>query len=789
VGDIRHATRMLGRTPGFSLTAILILALAIAGNTAAFSAVDVFLLEPLPFADGDRLVVVSARHRTSGARAGVSTGDYREWSAHATTLAAVGAAHLEQSFNVSGIAEPVRVTGGRMTASLLPALGVAPLRGRRLLSRDEEPGAPPAVLITEPFWERRFGRSERAVGSAIVVDGVHATIVGVLPSDFRLLYGGYSVWMPLVTGAAPATTGERPYLVIARLAETVTAASCAAELEALARGGAPSTMEWMPRVVAMRDFLLAGRAHTLWFVITALAVLLLVACANTASLQLARAAARQQEIATRLSLGASRWRVVRQLLGEAGVIAGLSAAVALGFVAAARRVLLASSPDLRELQISPLVLGFTLLLTLATAIAFGLVPALTGTRMELAAVLKGTASSGRSTRRLLSALVVVELASSLALLVPAGLLFKSFRTLRQMHPGFAVADVLTFSIVLPSTTYPDAQHRLRFQEAAIERLGAMAGVRAVAASDALPLDMPSRMQIEVAGAQDAGRDEVVSRTLGALTRTVSADYFRALAIPLLAGRAFDRSDSLFRPRVAIVNDTLARTMEPDGRVLGATIRLPDRDDVTIVGVVADLRSVGMRVPPQPEVMLPLAQHPTARVAFAIAAAGDTGRLAGPVREAVLELDADLPLASLRPMADVLDEQVAAVRVIAGLLGALALLALLLASAGLSGLMSRLVAQRTREFGIRAALGATRADVLRLVLRDAAWLVGGGLLAGLPVAIVAAHVLSGMLWGVRASDLQTFGGVAAVLALAAFAACYVPARRAARLDPAAALRGQ
>jgi predicted permease len=789
VGDIRHAIRRLVRAPGFSLTAILILALAVAGNTAGFSAIDVFLLEPLPFADGDRLVVISTRHRAGGARAGVSRADYMEWSAHATKLQASAAVQLEQSFNVSGTAEPIRVTGGRMTASLLPALGVAPLRGRGLQPGDESPGAPLAVLITEAFWERQFGRSERVIGGDITVDGVHATIVGVLPADFRLLYGGYSVWVPLPAGVAATTTTRSLNLVVARLAENATVPQCAAELDALMRGGPTPASEWMPRVVTMRDFLLAGRSHTLWFVVMALAVLLLVACANTAGLQLARAAARQQEIATRLSLGASRWRVVRQLLAEAGVIAALSAAAALGLVAAVRRLLLASSPDLRELQISPLVLGFMLVLTLATTVAFGLVPALTGTRLELAEVLKGTASPRRSTRRLLSALVVVELAASLALLAPAGLLFRSFDALRQVHPGFAVADVLTFSVVLPSTTYPDAPHRLRFQQASLERLGAIAGVRAVAVGDALPLEAASSVQVEIAGAPDAGRDAGVPRTLNALTRTVGADYFRALAIPLRAGRAFDRSDTLAAPRVAVVNETLAKTIDPGRGVLGATISLRDRGPVTIVGVAGDLRSVGLRVPPQPEVMLPLSQHPPARLAFALAAAGDTGRLIAPVREAMRALDADLPLASLRQMADVVDEQVAAVRVIAGLLAALALLALLLASAGLSGLMSRLVAQRTREFGIRAALGATRRDVMWLVLRDAARLVGAGLLVGMPLAVVAARVVSSVLWGVRASDVQAFVGVAAVLALATFAACYVPARRAARLDPSAALRAQ
>lgn len=779
MGDLRHAARLLLKAPGFSGTAVLILALAIAGNTATFSAVNVFLIEPLPFADADRLVVVSMRHRATAARAGVSYADYQAWSAHAATIEAAAAVRLEQSFNLSGGAEPIRVTGGRMTASLLPVLGVSPLRGRRLLPQDERPGAPGAVLITERFWERRFNRAETAIGSALVVDGAPSTIVGVLPADFRLLYGGYSIWAPLVS---PRDAGSRSQILIGRLAPGATPQRSAAELSGLAeaagRDAPAGARGWQPRVLGMRDFVLAGRQRTLLFVITALALLLLVACANTASLQLARAAARRQEIATRLALGATRPQVIRQLLAEAAIIAAASAAVALVLVALARKLLLAGSPDLRELQISLPVLGFTLLLTLVTTIAFGLVPALTGTRMELASVLTGAFTPKRATRRLLSALVVLEIASSVVLLVPAALLFRSFLTLRQMNPGFVVDGVLTFSVTLPEATYPDAQRRRAFHADALDRLGAMAGARAVAASDALPLEAPATRPVEIAG---------TGRTIDALARTVSTDYFRALAIPLRAGRSFGRADGPEGARVAVVNETLAKAAHPDGHALGAVIRLGDEGLVTIVGVAADLRSVGLRVPPQPEVMLPLSQHPAARVSFAVATGGDPGRLVVPAREAMRALDADLPLGSIRPMTETMDEQVAAVRVIATLLAALAMLALVLASAGLSGLMSRLVSQRTREFGVRAALGATRRDVVVLVMRDAVSLVAWGLALGLPAAAAVARVAASMLWGVSAADVQAFAAVPLALALTTCAACYVPARRAAHLDPAVALR--
>ncbi len=780
MGDFRYAARLLIRAPGFTATAIFILALAIAGNTATFSAVDVLLLEPLPFAEADRLVVISTRHRATAARAGISDADYRDWSSHATTFDGIAAVQLEQAFNVSGGPEPVRVTGGLMTAGLLPLLGVSPLRGRGLLPQDEAPGAPAAVLITERFWERRFNRDEDAVGAEMTVDGVRATIVGVLPASFRLLYGGYSIWAPLATAPAASSGTVRSRLAIARLAAGSTPERSAGELAGLAdaadRGLPERARGWRPRVLPMRDFLLAGRQQTLLFVIAALGVLLLVACANTASLQLARAAARQQEIATRLALGASRSRVVRELLAEAVIVASASAALALGIVAIARKILLAGSPDLRELQISLPVLGFTIVLTLAVTIAFGLVPALTATRLELATVIKGAFAPRRTTRRLLSALVVVELAASLVLLVPAGLLFRSFAALRQMDPGFAVEGVLTFSVALPAATYPDARRQRLFHDAALERLAALPGVRAVAAADALPLDVPPNRPVQAGGG-----------TISALTRTVSPDYLRALGIRVQAGRAFERSDDAAGGRVAIVNETMARTMRPDGRVLGATIALPDDGARTIVGVAADLRSVGLRVPPQPEVMLPLSQAPRTHIAFAIAVDGDPALQVAAARAAMRTLDADLPAASIRPLSEIVDEQVAAVRAIAALLAALALLALVLASAGLSGLMSRLVAQRTREFGVRAALGATPGDVVRLVMRDAGTLVAWGLVLGLPAAAAIARIVSSMLWGVSAADVRTFIAVPMALAMATCAACYVPARRAARLDPAAALR--
>ena len=764
MGDFRQAVRALTGARGVAATSILILALAIAGNTATFSAVDVLLLRPLPFTDAGRLLVISGRDPSTGARTGVSAAAYRAWSRDAGALEGAAAVQLEQRFNVSGGPDPVRVTGGRMSASLLPLLGVSPLRGRVLSPADERPGAPPVALITDRLWASRFGRADSAVGSDLVVDGVRTTVVGVLPAEFRLLYGGYALWAPLSSENADASPAGRPLLVIARMAPGIAVERCAAELTALAAAsdGEPSQDDrrWAVRLTPMRDFLLAGRGHTLAFVLGALGLLLLVACANVASLQLARAAVRRREIALRLAIGASRWQIVRQLLAEAVIVAGTAAVLALGLVAAARRVLLASSPDLRELAISPAVLAYALLLALVTALAFGLVPALTATRAEPGEVLKGAVPRSRSTRRLLSALVVVELASSLVLLVPAGLLFNSFLALRQMAPGFSPQGILTFSLALPEARYPTPQQQREFYRDALARFAALPGIRFAAATDALPLESPPTVAVELGMTSGGPYVAGGSRTVRALARAVSTEYFHAFGIPLRAGRPFGSADGAGTAPVAIVNETLARAIRPDGVVIGGRLTVGSTGAVTIVGVAADLRSVGLRVPPQPEVMLPLSQHPRSELAIALAADDDRPPPVAPVRAIVRSLDPDLPLAAARPMTDIVDEQVAAVRTIAALLAALAGVALVLAAAGLSGLMLRLVAQRTPEIGIRAALGASRRDLVLLVTGDAARLVGWGVVLGLPAS-----------------------------ALAALAACYVPARRAARVDPAAALRAQ
>ncbi len=791
MGDVRHALRVLAGARGFAATAILILALAIAGNTATFSAVDVLLLQPLPFTDAGRLVVISGRDPTTGARTGISPAAYHAWSRDASALDGTAAVQLEQRFNVSGGPDPIRVTGGRMTASLLPLFGVTPLRGRLLSPADEQPGAPPVVLITDRFWATRFGRADSALGSDLVVDGVRTTVVGVLPPDFRLLYGGYALWAPLAVQAASAESNVRSLIAIARTAPGTGLERCAAELTALARAAevAPGREPggWMARVIPMRDFLLAGRGNTLAFVLVALGLLLLVACANVASLQLARAAMRRAEIAMRLAIGASRWQIVRQLLAEAVVLAAAAAVLALALVAGARRVLLASSPDLRELAISPAVLAFALLLAAVTAAAFGLVPALTATRLEPGEVLKSAVPRSRSTRRLLSTLVVLELASSLVLLVPAGLLFKSFLALRQMDPGFSAGGILTFSLALPRARYPGAHQQRQFCLAALEGLAALPGVRAAAAADALPLEAPPMAAVELGTTAGEAGSDGSGGTIRALMRAVSTDYFRMFDIPLRAGRPFGPADAPGAQAVAIVNETLAAAIRPDGHVLGERLRTSTAGAVTIVGVAADLRSVGLRVPPQPEFLVPLSQHPRAELAFAIAADGDRVPPVAPARAMVQALDPDVPLASVRPMTEIVNEQVAAVRLIAALLAALAGMALLLAAVGLSGLMTRLVAQRTPELGIRAALGATRRDLVLLVMGDVVRLVGWGALLGLPAAAAAARLASSAVWGVRAADLQTFAVVTVVLALATLAACYVPVRRASGVDPAAALR--
>ena len=773
--DLRLAARLLLKSRLYAVTAILILAVAIAGNTGAFSAVNVLLLEPLPFRDAERLVVLGSAERHSGRRAGVSFPDYQDWTA-AAAFESAGAVELEQSFNLAGIVEPMRVSGGRMSASLLPTLGVTPIRGRAIMPSDERPGAPAVAMLTDGFWETAFERGERAIGHEILLDGRHTTIVGVLPRDFRLLYSGYAIWTPLRQDAGTTDRARRSLLAVARLKPDETPSSAYATLSGITarlEGQYSKTNQgWRARVVPIRTFTLSGRGNTLVFVMIALGLLLLIACANVASLQLARGSARHGEIAVRLALGASRWRIVRMLLVEAGIIAACAGGLALVLVAAARRVLLASSPELRELTIPLPVLAYTVAATCATAIAFGLVPALTATRMELAAAIKGNMSAQRTTRRLRSALVIAELSLSLVLLVPAGLLFRSFLALRQMEPGFRVNNLLTFTIAPAGETIATAGGQPAFAQNVLARLSSIPGVTSAGAGDTLPLDLPPDVQVE--GGPRAA------------IRSITPGYLATFELRLRAGRRFTQADTVSAPAVAIVNEALAKTLRSDGLVIGDRIRAGG-DALTIVGVAGDVRSVGLRTPPRPEILVPYDQRPRREISVALATAGNAAQYIPAVRERMRAIAPDVPLGHLRTMTEIVSEQTAALGAIAALLGSLATLAFLLATAGLSGILSWLVTQRSHEIGVRTALGATQRDVLALIMRDALVLVGAGLALGVPAAALLARLVSSFLWGVSAIDIAVFIAVPALLVCAAVGAGYGPARRASRLDPMAVLR--
>lgn len=780
--DVKYAARLLLKAPSFTSAAIVILTIAIAGNVATFSAIDVLLLGPLPFAGADRLVVFSGRNAATGARTGLSPAEYRELTRQPSILDRAAAVELEQRFNLSAGGDPVRVSGGRMTAGLLPLLGVSPAHGRRFTPDDERSGAPAVVLITDRYWATAFQRSPAAIGRHIAVDGAHATIVGVLPPDFRLVYGGYALWVPLRLESTPADRRRDALMVVARLASGVAPDRAASSLNSvasrLAHAHQPPGDAWRIRLLPIREFLLAGRGHTLAFATIALGLLLLVACANLATLQLARASARRREIATRLALGASRFRAIRLLFVEAAILSTAGAACALALVALGRRVLLAGNPDLRELAISLPVFGYTAGLALAAAIAFGLVPALIGTRLQPAAVLKAAVHQTGATRRVRSALVVAELAVSLALLAPAGLLVKSFVALRRTSPGFKVDNILTVPVSLPPTRYAGPGRQSAFAEQAVARLGAMTGVKAAAAGDSLPLERPAAADIQFG-----------TRRVRALLRSVSPEYLEIFGVPLRAGRSFTRSDRADAPAVAIVNDTLAAAIRPDRDAVGELIRIDGADAATVIGVTADLRSAGLRVPPEPELFVPFAQRPRPSIAIALATVADPLQVAASARQAMQAIDPELPVTGVRAMTDILDEQLAAMRAIAAVLAALAALALVLATAGMAGIMSWLVTERTHEIGVRTALGATTGQVVALIARDAMRLVAAGVAIGVPAAAAVARLLSSAVWGVAAVDAPVFALVPIVLMVAASAACLGPLMRAARVDSASALRAE
>jgi putative ABC transport system permease protein len=801
LSDLRHATRRLWRSPGFTALAVLTVGLGVGATTVMFSAVHGVLLKPLSYPEPDQLVMIRGAARAQPGRPGViSYPDYLDWRGASRTIETMAALRTAD-VTLDGPGGPERIEGARVTAGFFQALRVVPELGHWFPEELDPPGGERVAILGHRLW-RRLGGDPTLVGRSITLSGQPHTVIGILPASFRppREVERAEVFSPLaLDGQALEQRGNRSLVAIARLRPGVTVAQAQAELAGVAlrleKDHPDSNTGLGALVESLHEDTVGELRRPLLLLLGAVAFVLLIACTNVANLVLPRALARRREVAIRAALGAKRSRLVRQLLTESvllgllGGVAGLAAAYwGLDALVAFAP---ASTPRLQDIALDGRVLGFSLALSLITGVAFGLVPALSASRTDVHAALQSGRSPGLARQPGACLLVVAEIALSLVLMAGAGLLLESFRRLLLVDPGFDPHNVLTLAVSLPGTRYPRPDQRARFYAELLERVRTVPGVISAAAITPLPVagdgDIATRFTVEGRPAPAPGQKP------RAEYRAVTAGYFEAMRIPLKKGRAFGAGDRREGPAVAIVNETLAAQafpgQDPLGQRLVIGIGTDESDPHTfeVVGVVGDIRQFGRQVFTRPEIYVPHPQQSWSWMSLVVRTSGDPVSLAGALRRHVTALDSEQAVYNVRPLTELLSDVLAARRFIMALLGGFALLGLVLATVGVYGVIAELVERRRGEIGLRLAVGAGPGDVLRMVLGQAARLAAAGVTLGLAAAFAVTRVLQGLLFGVSSTDPATFAAVAGVLATAALLASYLPARRAARLDPATVLR--
>jgi putative ABC transport system permease protein len=796
------------KKPGFILIAVITLALGIGANTAIFSVVYAVLLRPLHYPQPEQLITVWSAER-DGRTWGLTAPEFFDLRERNQVCEEM-AAYQTGAVNLVGGDEPERVAAASVSAGLFPLLGVQPLTGRVFLPEEDQPGQDRVVALSYDLWQRRFGAEPRLLGQQVNLDGLSRTVIGIMPRGFQFPNPEVGLWIPLALERAKADPLDRSFSVVARLKSGVKLEQARVELNGIAQQLLQEYARRFPKganttpgvsLVPLRELSVGDLRPTLWVLLAAVGFVLLVACANVAHLLLARAETRSREMALRAALGARRGRLVRQLLTESTLLAFAGGALGLWLASSGVEAWLATAPAqfprAAEIGIDGRVLGFTLLVSLLTGILFGLAPALQISKTDLHTALKqgshsSTASSGRYVARLL---IISEAALALVLLAGAGLMIKSLWRLRQIHPGFSPGRVLTLRFSLPEAKYPTPQQVVGFAEQLIERVEALPGVQRAGLVTRLPLSgLNANASFGIEGSALApGEGEQ-----NADYRIVTPGYFRALGIPLIRGRSFERRDHRDAPAVVIINETFARHFFPNEDCLGKRITLgaPGAPWLSIVGVVGDVRHRGVHLAAQPEMYFPRAQQSYVAalgvwrsMTLVVRAQLEPASLSSAVKNAVRALDPQLPVARIATMEQVLSASVAQPRLTMLLLVIFAALALLLAAVGLYGVMSYTVTQRRQEIGIRLALGASRGAVLKLVVGRGMRLALSGVAVGLIAAFALTRWMKSLLFGVSATDPVTLIGVATLLTSVALLAAYLPARRAARVDPLVALRGE
>jgi putative ABC transport system permease protein len=798
--DIKYALRNLIKRPGFTMVAVITLALGIGANTTIFSAVYALLLKPLPFSETDRVVAIWDKNPSRGVvHNEVTMANYLDWRAQSQSYEHLGL-YRWWSTNLTGVEPPERLQGFLVTANFFDALGVKPIMGRNFVSEENEPGKDSAVLISYSLWQRRFGGDPNIVSKTITLNGLPRTVVGVMPQNFNYPKGG-EVYAPLaMTPQVMSARGFHTYYVVGRLKPNVSLRNAQAELDTITarlEKQYPDTNTGLgANVYPIVKDTVRQYDTALWVMMAAVGFVLLIACANVANLMLARATGRQKELALRSALGASRWRIARQLLTESVIVALIGGVIGVLVAFWGIDLLKVANPGdaakfaagWYQLGINPVVLIFTFALAVLSGLVFGLAPAVSASKPNLNDSLKegGRQSTGGSSR-LRSSLVVLEVAVSLVLLVGAGLLARSFLSILKTSGGFNPDNVMTMNLVLPSTKYKDDAQRASFYSDLVQRVKALPGVQSAALVNYLPLGGANSSDAYLV---EGTPDPPPGQENEARYRVCSPDYFKTMEISLTKGRGFTEQDNAAASPVVIINETMARKHWPGVDPIGKRIRFYGPIDkapwIAVVGVIRDVKHE-LNLEVMPEFYLSHAQDSWNAMVLVARSNVEPTSLATQMRQQVWAIDKDQPVFDVRTMNEVRATSVALYSFSSVTLGVFAIVALLLAVIGIYGVMAFAVSQRTHEIGIRMALGASARDVLLLVVSSGMKLALIGLVIGLAGAWGLTRLIEKLLFGVPPTDLLTFGLVSLCLLSAALLACYIPARRATKVDPMEALR--
>ena len=809
--DVRHAFRLFRRTPIVTATALLTIALGVGSSTAIFSVVYGVLLRPLPYPHPDRLVELFEDNPTAGMpRFRVSALNYLSWTARATAFDALGV-FSPLNATLSDRGDPESVPGGAVTASMFDVLGVAPIAGRAFHADDERVGASCVAVLGESLWRRRFGADASILGQAITINGERFEVIGVMPASFRDIgrsilssTAAPQVFVPFTIDPARENRGNHTIRVVGRLRTDVTIDQAQDEMQRIATAlqqEFPATNKgWGVQIDRIANTMFDPRVRpSLLTLLAAVALVLLIACANVASMLLARNLTRQHELALRSALGARRSRLIRQLMTEGGCFAALSGAAGLLLAGLAVRALKAvlppTLPRTDEIALDAPVLAAGLFASLVSGLIVGLIPAWRASRAaltpELAQQGRGTAGTSRMFAR--HTLVFAQTALATMLLVGAALLLQSFVRLQHVRLGFEPDRVITARIGLPKTSYPDAARTLAFWQRLLDSLDGRAAVESAAIGTSAPFAPGVRAGGRVRDRRTASASP--DRSAGAIEHVVSANYFRALGIPVLAGRTFGPQDTPESPRVTIVSESVARALWPGEDPIGRTVDWNGARAAAVIGVVGDVRGAsghgprggGLDLDPGSAAYFAVTQQPVSAMTLVVRTLDDPTAAESLLRRAAQAIDPAQPVTQIRPLRDWLDETAAEPRFTSFLSSAFAGVALILTAVGIYGVLAGAVAQRTKEIGVRMAVGAARGQVVRLILRWGLGVAASGIAMGLVAALALSPALDALLFGVTSRDPVTYVVVGATLLMVALAACYVPAMRATKIDPLTALR--